>query len=212
VVEPPPDDVSFPWPVIVKPAKRDASEGIDQSSVVTTPVGLARQVQAVLDRYGSPVVIEQFISGREFTVSLIEAPQLAPLPITEILFRPSAVAAWPIFDYAGKWHPGTPEYEATAMQPAVVLPPDLSASLVALAKRAYQAIDCRDYARVDLRMTTAGEPMILEVNANPDMNPTACFAVALAAAGIDRAELLARFVHQAAARGNCACKIDRGTA
>jgi D-alanine-D-alanine ligase len=210
VSEPPPDEVSFPWPVIVKPAKRDASEGINQSSVVTTPPALARQVRDVLDQYGPPVLIEQFLAGREFTVSLVEVPQLAPLPITEILFKPSAVATWPIFDYAGKWHPGTPEYEATATRPAVPLPSETSARLISLATRAYRAIGCRDYARIDLRMTTAGEPMILEVNTNPDMNPTACFAVAMEAGGFDRPQLLARFVRQAAARGNCACKTLGG--
>jgi D-alanine-D-alanine ligase len=198
--EPPPRDAVAPWPVIVKPARRDASEGIDQQSVVTNSVELAQRVDDVLQQYGQPVLVEQFLTGREFTVSLIEAPHLMALPITEILFKPSPVAQWPIFDYAGKWHPGTPEYEATATQPAVALPPDLSATLVSLAKQAYRAIGCRDYARVDLRMTAGGEPMILEVNANPDMNPTACFAVALAAANIDRTALLAQFVRQAAAR------------
>jgi D-alanine-D-alanine ligase len=206
VSEPPPNDVSFPWPVLVKPARRDASEGISQRSVVSTSGALAIQVCHVLDHYGPPVLIEQFLAGREFTVGLIEAPQLTALPITEILFRPSPVAAWPLFDYAGKWHPGTPEYEATATQPAAPLPLGLSVALTTLAERAYRAIGCRDYARIDLRMTTAGEPMILEVNANPDMNPTACFAVALAAGGVDRGQLLARFVRQAADRFNSACK------
>jgi D-alanine-D-alanine ligase len=190
----------FPWPVIVKPARRDASEGIDQGSVVTTPTALARRVAKLLEQYGPPVLIEQFLPGREFTVALLETPELVPLPITEVQFTVSSAVPWPILSYAAKWLPGSPDYEATDMLKAVPLPPALSRSLIALAKSAYRAVECRDYARIDLRMTLAGEPMILEVNANPDMSPTACFAKALLAAGLDRAELLAHFVRQAAAR------------
>jgi D-alanine-D-alanine ligase len=69
-----------------------------------------------------------------------------------------------------------------------------------LAVRAYQVVGCRDYARVDLRLTTDGQPMILEVNPNSDMSPSACFAIALKAAGIDRESLLAKLVRQAARR------------
>jgi D-alanine-D-alanine ligase len=192
---------AVPWPVIVKPARRDASEGIDQGSVVTAPAALARRVAELLEQYGPPVLIEQFIPGREFTVALIETPELMPLPIAEVQFTASSAAPWPVLSYAAKWQPGSPDYEATAMQNAAPLPQAISRLLVALARRAYQAMGCRDYARIDLRMTLAGEPMILEVNANPDMGPSACFAGALSAAGLDRAELVAHFVRQAVARG-----------
>jgi D-alanine-D-alanine ligase len=198
---------AIPWPVIVKPGRRDASEGIDQGSVVATPEALARRVAELLERYGPPVLIEQFLTGREFTVALIETPELVPLPITEVQFLPAAAAPWPILSYAAKWLPGSPDYEATDMLKAVPLPPELSRSLIDLATSAYRAVGCRDYARIDLRMTQAGEPMILEVNANPDMSPSACFARALAVAGRDRGELLARFVRQAAARGGIASTV-----
>ena len=59
---------------------------------------------------------------------------------------------------------------------------------------------CRDYARIDLRLNSVGEPLVLEVNANPDLSPTACFAKALEVAGVDRRELIARLVSQAAGR------------
>jgi D-alanine-D-alanine ligase len=205
VREPPPKDAALPWPVIVKPARRDASEGIDQSSIVTGPSALARRVADLLEQYGPPVLIEQFLAGREFTVALIETPELVPLPITEVQFTLSAAVPWPILSYAAKWHPDSPEYEAMDMLKGVPLPPALSRSLVALAIKAYRALGCRDYGRIDLRMTEAGEPMILEVNANPDMCPTACFARTLEAAGIDRARLMTDLVQQAAARGTVAC-------
>jgi D-alanine-D-alanine ligase len=200
VRRPPPTDGAFPWPVIVKPTRRDASEGIDQRNVVTDPAALARRVAELLEQYGPSVLIEQFLPGREFTVSLIEVPELKPLPVAEVQFTPTAAAPWPILSYAAKWLPGTAEYEATEMQNAAPLSPELSGTLITLAQRAFRTAGCRDYARIDLRMTAAGEPMILEVNANPDMSPTACFAGALAAAGMERANLLVRLAHQAAGR------------
>jgi D-alanine-D-alanine ligase len=172
---------------------------------VTGPTTLVRRVADLLANYGPPVLIEQFLSGREFTVALIETPQLVSLPITEVQFSPSAAVPWPILSYAAKWHPGSFEYEGTDMLRAVPLPAALAEALVGLAIKAYRALDCRDYGRIDLRMTETGEPMILEVNANPDMVPTACFARSLEAAGIDRARLLVELVHQAAARGKLPC-------
>jgi D-alanine-D-alanine ligase len=196
----PPERAAVPWPVIVKPARRDASEGIDQGSVATSRPALLLRVSQLLERYGPPVLIERFLPGREFTIALIETPQLIPLPISEVLFTTSSAVPWPILSYAAKWLPGSPDYEATDMLRAAPLSPELSRSMIDLAKRAYRAVGCRDYARIDLRMTLTGVPMILEVNANPDMSPTACFAKALEVASIDRAALLARFVRQAAAR------------
>jgi D-alanine-D-alanine ligase len=196
---------ALPWPVIVKPARRDASEGIDQSSVVTGPTALARRVAELLANYGPPVLIEQFLSGREFTAALIETPHLMPLPITEVQFTLSPAVPWPILSYAAKWHPGSFEYEGTDMLRAVPLPAALAEALVGLAIKAYRALGCRDYGRIDLRMSETGEPMILEVNANPDMGPTACFAKSLEVAGIDRATLLVQLVHQAAGRGKLPC-------
>lgn len=202
----------IPWPVIVKPARRDASEGIDQGSVVQTPTTLLERVEDLLRRYGPPVLIEQFLAGREFTVALIERPDLISLPISEVQFTSSSAASWPILCYAAKWEPGSPEYEATDMLRATPLSPGLSRSLIDLAARAYRILGCRDYARIDLRMTLDGEPMILEVNANPDMSPTACFAKALEVSGIDRAELMADFVRQAATRERNAGAVGRSAA
>jgi D-alanine-D-alanine ligase len=196
---------NVPWPVIVKPAQRDASEGIDQGSVVTNRAALTRRVSELLRHYGSPVLIEEFLPGREFTVALIETPQLVTLPIAEVQFGPSSSMLWPILSYASKWMPGSPDYDSTAIDYRAALPSDLTARLDVLAMRTFRALGCRDYARIDLRMTRTGVPMILEVNANPDMSPTACFAGALSAARRDRAEFVAGLVRRALARGGTLC-------
>jgi D-alanine-D-alanine ligase len=192
--------MTLPWPVIVKPAARDASEGIDQCSVATSSAALESQVTKVLRRYGPPVLIEQFLAGREFTVSLIETPRLTALSIAEVLFIPCETAVWPLLTYEAKWIPDSADYAATDMLHAPPLEPELSEIVVSLAKRAYRSLACRDYARIDIRLNAAGQPMILDVNPNPDMSPTACFAYALKAAGIERSEFIVSLAEQASAR------------
>lgn len=194
--------LDVPWAVIVKPARRDASEGIDQGSVVTTWRTLESRVGYLLQRYASPVLIEQFLPGREFTVSLLETPELVALPIAEVQYSPTETCEWPILTYAAKWLPGSREYAASAMVHGADLPVPLSRRLTTLAMGAYRALECRDYARIDLRLDGAGEPSILEVNANPDLSPTACFAGALSAAGLDRGIVMEGLVRQAAGREN----------
>ena len=203
-------DVPMPWPVIVKPARRDASEGIDQGSVVTTPDALRRRAAQLFYRYGPPILIEQFIFGREFSVALVEAPELVALPITEVQLPPSNSLRWPILTYQAKWRPRSADYAATPMVHGAALSRPLARSLVTLASRAFHVVGCRDYARVDLRVSRSGEPFILEVNANPDFSPTACFAGALSAARMDWAELAVQFVRQAAVRGIGKAAVETG--
>src|SRR5262249_61843765 len=74
------------FPVIVKPAQQDASVGVEQGSVATDLAGLNRRVQYVLEQFGPPVLVEEFIFGRELTVALVEMPELRLLPGTGVGF------------------------------------------------------------------------------------------------------------------------------
>lgn len=159
------------WPLIVKPASLDASIGIDQDSVVTTPDQLDARVAFVLERYGPPALVEQFIPGREILASLVEGEQdVFVLPLAEISFRDRPGNWWPIYSYAAKWHEESSEYQSTPLQAPILLPDDWTDRIIDISKRAYRLLNCRDYARVDLRVTADGEPYILEVNPNPFIN------------------------------------------
>jgi D-alanine-D-alanine ligase len=188
------------WPVIVKPATQDASVGLDQGSVVTDAQKLKERVQLLLERYGPPVMVEQFIRGRELTVGLIEAPELQVLPVSEILFTEKDPSFWPIVTYDAKWNPGSRDYEATPPR----YPADVSARLAkrlgTLAQQAFRLLGCRDYARVDFRVRPTGKPYILEVNPNPDFSPIAGFAAGLKAAGLTHAQYTVELVRNALAR------------
>jgi len=191
------------WPVIVKPAMQDCSIGIDQSSVVTNQSQLENRVEHVLARYG-PVLVEQFINGREFQVSLIEgAPdergRCVPLalPLSEIVFKDKSL--WPIYSYTAKWAETSNEYQSAPLVVPVIIRPDWLERINDVAKRAYRLLNCRDYARVDMRVDSDGEPYILEVNPNPFINSLA-LSDGLGAVGLSHNQFVADLVEAALSR------------
>jgi D-alanine-D-alanine ligase len=189
------------WPVIVKPATEDASVGLDQGSVVSDQESLQQRVTKLLKSYGPPVLIEQFIIGRELTVAMVESPTLKTLPISEILFVDKAPGYWPIVTYDAKWKPGTRDYEATPPRYPAEVSPKLAEKLNVMACEAFRLLNCRDYARVDFRVRAPGKPYVLEVNPNPDFSPTAGLSGGLTSAGLTHAGFTVDLVHAALARG-----------
>ena len=194
------------WPVIVKPARQDASVGIDQASVVTSQAQLERRCAWVVDRFGPPALVEQFVPGREFHVHLIEEPGPEPggrslclLPPAEIVFLEQAPGYWPIYSYDAKWKADSHEYEVTPLRSPVLLEPGPTERLAELARRAYDLVGCRDYGRLDVRMTPEGEFFILEVNPNPFLNSKAVIN-GLAALGRSQTQFFLDLVRSALAR------------
>jgi D-alanine-D-alanine ligase len=194
-------DCPLDWPVIVKPSNQDASVGLDQGSVVTSQEDLERRVAYLVEEYGPPVLVEEFISGREFNVAVAEIPELRALPPSEIRFISDDPAVWPILTYDGKWKPGSADYESTPPAYVPDLPPRLLARLERLAKQAFRLLGCRDYARVDFRVKPPAKPYILEVNPNPDLSPAAGMSGALAGAGMTWDKFVLQIVQQALTRG-----------
>jgi D-alanine-D-alanine ligase len=193
------------WPVIVKPARQDASVGIDQASVVTSQAQLERRCALVLDRFGPPALVEQFVPGREFHVHLVEdhaadgSRSLCLLPLAEIVFLEEAPGYWPIYSYDAKWKADTHEYRVTPLHSPVLLEPGPMERLGNLARRAYDLVGCRDYGRLDVRMTPEGEFFILEVNPNPFLNSKAVLN-GLAALGRSQTQFFLDLVRAALAR------------
>jgi D-alanine-D-alanine ligase len=197
----PVEECTIGWPVIVKPGKQDASVGLDQNSVVTDLNRLNDRVAYLLEAYGPPVLVEEFIHGREFNVGLIETPELRALPVSEIEFVDQGAGYWPIVTYDAKWKPGSRDYEATPAKYPAQVSSRQATRLHALAKQAFRLVGCRDYARVDFRIRPNGKPCILEVNPNPDFSPTAGLAGGLASAGLTHAQFTVDLIHAALARG-----------
>jgi D-alanine-D-alanine ligase len=187
------------FPVIVKPAAQDASVGLGHDSVCENRAQLERRVRYILKAYGAPVLVEEYIDGREFNVPLMELPTLTALPATEIFFPNPDPDAWPILTYAGKWDPTSPDYNDVDPQLARLPQAELR-QLAELAKAAYRLLGCRDYARVDFRMNEAGKFYILEVNPNPEISEYAGFAHSLGSIRCTHREFIVRLVKQALTR------------
>ena len=192
-------DGEGPW--IVKPDGEDASLGIDQASVVTDRAALLGRVRDLREAYGGRVVVEAYLPGPEFNVGVLALPEVAPLPVAEVVFDPPP-GAWPILTYAAKWSAGSLEDLASPVRCPAQIEPALAHRLGLLAVAAFRATGCRDYARVDLRLDARGEPMVLEVNPNPDVGPEAGWARALRASGREYDATLAALARQAFGRGS----------
>jgi D-alanine-D-alanine ligase len=188
------------WPVIVKAANQDASVGIDQGSVVTGVGQLRKRVGLLLERYGPPVLVEQYIAGRELTVGVVEVPELRALPPSEFVFKPRDDATWQIVTYDAKWRVASVDFQHTPFCKQASVAPDLFERLHHLALRAYRVLGVRDYGRVDFRIASSGEAFILEGNPNPDLSPEAALADGLEAAGTSHAEFVVQLARRALAR------------
>lgn len=177
------------FPLFVKPVHEDASIGIGPEAVVRDRQSLAERIAWIRNRYDQPALVEEFAGGREFNVALVgDASEARPLPVSEIEFRGFAEGEYRFVDYRAKWIPSAREYGRTPP----VCPADISRALAArlqsLAVRAWAAAGLRGYARVDFRLNSAGRPLILEVNPNPDVSLGSGFARALGAAGMSYAD------------------------
>jgi D-alanine-D-alanine ligase len=162
------------WPAIAKPAMQDASVGIEQASVVTSQEELAARVRLLLDRFGPPVLVEKLITGREFLLHVIETGgSMMALPASEIAYTSDKSDRWPVYTFTAKWDESSDEFKTSKVVAPVQLPPEVFDPAAELAKRAFRLLQCRDYARLDLRTDDAGRLHILEVNPNPYLNSIA---------------------------------------
>jgi len=182
------------FPVIVKPANEDASTGIDNNSIVTDTESLKKRIQFIFQKYDQPALVEEYVEGRELNVAIIGNTPPRVLPISEIDFSGLPVGYPHIVTYSAKWHEGTVEYTGTKGVCPADLPPSIEMKIKDMALRAYTILGCRDYARVDMRMTTDGNPFVIEVNPNPDLSSDAGFARSIRGAGMNYEEGIGRII------------------
>jgi D-alanine-D-alanine ligase len=167
------------FPVIVKPSKQGSTVGL---SIVKRP----EELQPAIDEafvHDDEVMIEQFIAGRELTVGVLGDETL---PVGEI------IAKHEIYDYECKYTPGMAVEEFPAR-----LTEDETRTVQSLARKAFDALKLRGYARIDFRMSSDGTFYCLEANTLPGMTQTSLIPQAAAAAGISFPELCDRIVQLA---------------
>jgi D-alanine-D-alanine ligase len=201
------------FPLLVKPSREDASVGIDFESVVLDRAALGKAVARVLRTFGQPALVEEYIDGREIYVPLLGNHPRRNLPLTEIHYGKAFEGRPRILTYRAKWEPQSAECLDSASQPAS-LPASLQRRCVEVAMAAFEALGCRDYGRVDLRLDSSGAPYVIDINPNCDLHPQSGFAKAASAAGISYPDLAWHLVELALERshGNSASATTRSPA
>jgi D-alanine-D-alanine ligase len=186
-------------PAIIKPRFEDASIGIDQESVVHTPRDLREKLPEFFARYG-PLLVEQYIDGREFNISLFGYPSPRVLPMAEIDFSAFPRELHRIVGYRAKWDEAAFEFHHTPRLFPRDLPAAAAENLRRTAAAAYNLFQLRDYGRIDVRLDERGNVYVLEANANPCLSPDAGFVAAAGQAGMDYTAIVNQFVHFLSAR------------
>jgi D-alanine-D-alanine ligase len=192
---------SLSYPCIVKPRREDASHGLSAQNVVSDFVSLEKQVTAVSRYYGGQALVEHFIEGREFNVTVLGATVLPPSDIDYTLPE----GAPRLLTFAAKWQPESEYFQGTK----VICPAQIEDSereeIARTAITVIGLLGCRGYARVDMRLDEAGQLNVIEANPNPDIAPGTGAARQAEAAGLTYPQFIGRIVEIALEK-----KIDEG--
>jgi D-alanine-D-alanine ligase len=189
------------FPMLVKPSRQDASLGINSNSVCHDARALEKQIRYIHEVYEQEALVEEYLDGREFNVSVIGDQDPEVLAISEIDFSGLPNDEPRIVSYRAKWDEESPMYASTIPICPANLTKRLDHRIKDIALRSYVCIGCRDYARVDMRTDARGSIYVLEVNPNPDISPKAGFARAARAAGYSYSEIILQISEAAIERG-----------
>jgi D-alanine-D-alanine ligase len=191
------------FPVIVKPPQEDASIGITTKSVVHDLKELFDRIDAMTE-YQQPILVEQYVDGREFYVGVLGNANAEALPVIELDYSGFPEGRPRIASWEAKWgDEGSghgDEYAGTKSIFPEGLDADLERRMHEVAVEAFHAMRLRDYARIDLRVAPDGQIYVIEVNPNCYLERESEFARAARQHGVEYEALVARIVDLAAAR------------
>jgi D-alanine-D-alanine ligase len=183
----------------VKPSREHCSHGVTTDAVVTSPRELEDRIGYILDTFRQPALVEDFIDGREFHVSLWGNGSVRLLPPAEMDFTLFADVRDRLCTYDSKFMPGSSHYVKIGLQ----LPAPLDEAEYERLKKtsilAYKTSGCRDYARLDIRLRD-GIFYVLDVNPNSDISAEASMACAAECAGYSHGEMISHIINLAAKR------------
>ena len=200
-------DIKLTYPLILKLLFEDASIGISEFSVVKDFKSLNKHLSFLQKTYKQDVIVEEYIEGRELNVAVLGR---ATLPASEIIFKGLPEGLPRIVTYDGKWMEGSTYFQYTNPRCPAKLNKQIQKKVEEIALAAFDAMNCRDYARVDIRIDKNNRPYVIEVNPNPDISTDSGFARAASAAGLKYPELLFQISQLALSRKRSDTRIKAG--
>lgn len=171
--------VADSFPLVVKPNREGSTVGL---SIVHTREDMAEAL-LIAREFGSSILIEQYIPGRELTTAVLDQE---PLPLVEIVPKHQA------YDYECKYSDGMSDYFVPAELSA-----DISTRIQEAALRLYKELGCRHYARIDFRLNPELEFFCLECNTLPGMTAHSLVPMAAKAIGMTFNQLVEKILHLA---------------
>lgn len=188
------------YPLIVKPAREDASSGVDRHSVVYDYDTLQQRITKLFTEFAPPILVEEYIEGRELHISILGNDPPRMLPPVEYDFSGLPDDYPNIITYDAKWNPLDESFHKIhAVCPAPLTPRQLK-KIEAISLAAYDIMECRDYARLDLRLGKGSAVYVLEVNPNPDLTEGVSFMDSAEKAGLTFSKTLSEIVGYALKR------------
>lgn len=154
------------FPLMVKPIAEGSSKGVLSTSVVLSETELRQVTKEIIERYHQAALVEEFLTGREFTIALLGEKKPRVLPPMEVLFL-NKEDKYPVYSYQYKLDYSK---ELRYQAPAIV-DDKLKQQLEKVAKKCFQVLGCRDVARIDVRLDSEGNVHFIECNPLPGLTP-----------------------------------------
>ncbi len=191
------------WPAIIKPVSQHCSAGVNRDAVVHDLAALKARIAYVNQEFKEAALVEKFIDGREINVGVWGNGRPRVLPLREIDFTSIVDPLHRMVTWDSKWVPDSQDWNTQPVISNVQVSDDLRAKIEAVVLKTYRVFECRDYARVDLRVDKHNnEPYVIDVNPNPDITYDGGFAGGAAAAGYSYAEAVSNIIGMAVTRRN----------
>src|SRR5687767_5453641 len=192
------DELHFP--VIVKPMREDGSIGIEFNAVVSSIKELMERIDWLHEQFDSPILIEEYVEGREMYVGVLGNENPEALPVVELDLSKLPEGTPRIAGAEVKGGQGTAAYRDTKSAVAENLPEETVALMQQPAGAVFQALELRDYARIDMRLRPDGRVAVIEANPNPWLASKAEFAMAARKTGRTYNQLVGEIVELALGR------------
>ena len=176
------------FPCIVKPCAEHGSDGITNNSVVDNLEQLILRIEEISKRFKNGVIVQEFLDGTEYNISIWGNKTLEYLPISSMEYSDFEDYHDRICGFDAKWNPESPSFDRVKTICPTVLPKHLEEKMSTLAKNAYVATGCRDYGRIDIKLKNQ-EPVVIDVNSNPDLSIDAGFYRSASFAGLNYGQM-----------------------